>query len=188
MKLTQAWVSAAAALLSVSQLPTSLAWGGAGHEIIATIAQIYLHPTALHHVCDILQPGSSTSGASPPCFISKVASWADQIKRSPQYRYSAPLHYIGALDDHPSQSCAFPGARGWAGKRDGNVLAAIRNDTSILVDFTDGHFDQATAEDALKFLVHFLGDMHQPLHLTGRDRGGNGDKVTFDGRVTSESE
>ncbi|CAL1708981.1 unnamed protein product [Somion occarium] len=37
----------------------------------------------------------------------------------------------------------------------------------------------------MKFLIHFIGDMHMPLHLTGRYRGGNGAKVTFDGRVTN---
>lgn len=46
--------------------------------------------------------------------------------------------------------------------------------------------DDGGAQDALKFLIHFLGDMHMPLHLTGRDRGGNGIKVSFDGRVTSK--
>jgi hypothetical protein len=45
--------------------------------------------------------------------------------------------------------------------------------------------DDGRANEALKFLVHFLGDMHMPLHLTGRDRGGNSDKVLFDGRVTN---
>ncbi|KAN0084271.1 hypothetical protein V8E55_007775 [Tylopilus felleus] len=40
-------------------------------------------------------------------------------------------------------------------------------------------------QDALKFLTHFLGDMHQPLHLTGRNRGRNGDKVAFDGFTTT---
>ncbi|KAN0091445.1 hypothetical protein V8E55_005011 [Tylopilus felleus] len=39
-------------------------------------------------------------------------------------------------------------------------------------------------QDALKFLIHFLGDAHQPLHLTGCNRG-NGDKVAFDGPTTS---
>jgi len=45
--------------------------------------------------------------------------------------------------------------------------------------------DQRVANEALKFLIHFMGDVHQPLHLTGRDRGGNGDKVLFDRRHTN---
>jgi hypothetical protein len=183
-------LAVAIAAVSLNSLPTVVAWGAAGHEIVATIAQIYLHPTTLTNVCDILYPGSSEyaaeSGAWPPCYLSRVAAWADQVRRQPRYRYTAPMHYIGASEDHPSETCVFPGGKGWAGKRDVNVLGAVRNMTSILIGYTDGYYDVATAEEAIKFLIHFVGDMHMPLHLTGRERGGNGVKVTFDGRVTSE--
>lgn len=186
MRVRAGLTSAVAAAASLAFLPGAAAWGAAGHEIVATIAQIYMHPTALANVCDILFPGSAASGANPPCYLSKVATWADQVRRQPQYRRTAAMHYIGALGDHPSDSCAFPGPRGWAGRRDVNVLGQVRNMTEILVGYTDGDYDRDIAEEALKFLVHFVGDMHMPLHLTGRERGGNGVKVTFDGRVTSE--
>jgi len=178
---------AVVAVVGLVSAPASYAWGGAGHEIVATIAQIYLHPTTLSNVCDILYPESSstTSPTSPPCHLSRIASWADTVRRQPKYRYTGVLHYVGAVDDHPSENCAFPGSRGWNGKRDQNVLGAIRNTTSILVDYTDGMYGRETAEEALKFLVHYVGDMHMPLHLTGRERGGNGARVTFDGRVTN---
>ncbi|GJE86605.1 S1/P1 nucleases [Phanerochaete sordida] len=182
MKLSYGLAGLAATLAAV---PTALAWGGAGHEIVATIAQIYLHPSALSNVCDILYPGSAALGHWPPCYISRVASWADQIKRSPQYRYTAAMHYVGAVGDHPCETCLFPGADGWAGKRDINVLGAVRNMTDVLVGYTDGSFDRDIAEDAVKFLIHYMGDMHMPLHLTGRERGGNGARVAFDGRATN---
>ncbi|KAI0071106.1 phospholipase C/P1 nuclease [Panus rudis PR-1116 ss-1] len=172
--------------ISLHNIPTTLAWGAAGHEIVATIAQIYLHPTTLTEVCNVLYPGQADSNNSfPPCHISRVASWADQVRRQPQYRYSASLHYVGALDDHPSDTCVFPGERGWAGRTDHNVLGAVRNVTGIVGDYRVGMQDQSSAEEAIKFLIHFVGDMHMPLHLTGRERGGNGVKVTFDGRVTN---
>lgn len=171
----------------LASTPAAHAWGGAGHEIVATIAQVYLHPSTLANVCDILYPDSSLqhSSASPPCYISRIASWADQVRRQPRYRHTASLHYVGAVDDHPSQACEFPGAAGWNGKRDQNVLGAIRNTTGTLVEYVEGWQERETAEEALKFLVHYVGDMHMPLHLTGRERGGNGVRVTFDGRVTS---
>ncbi|KAH8977743.1 S1/P1 nuclease-domain-containing protein [Lactarius hatsudake] len=50
---------------------------------------------------------------------------------------------------------------------------------------TRGTFADERASEALKFLIHFVGDMHQPLHLTGRNRGANGVKVSFDGRNTN---
>jgi len=119
-----------------------------------------------------------------------VATWADKIRF--RARWSAPLHYVGAVGDHPPDNCLFPGTDGWDGKPRGNVLDAIQNVTSILVDFVGASAsnpsalaDNAAASEALKFLIHFVGDMHQPLHLTGRDRGANGVKVSFDGRNTS---
>jgi hypothetical protein len=67
-----------------------------------------------------------------------------------------------------------------------NLLAAIRNSTVTLQDW-DGEEEQvgSPTNEALKFLVHFYGDLHMPLHLAGRARGGNGIKVLFDGRHTS---
>ena len=116
-----------------------------------------------------------------------MATWADKIRF--RARWSAPLHYVGATGDHPPDNCLFPGTDGWAGHPRGNVLDAIQNVTSILSDFvsTSGATASADAgvQEALKFLIHFVGDMHQPLHLTGRDRGANGVKVTFEGRETS---
>lgn len=188
---THTYATLAVFTLGLSALPSALAWGAAGHEIVATIAQMHLHPAVLPVLCDILDPPSaqfprsSSSADYPPCHLAPIAAWADRVRRSPAYRYTAPLHYVGALDDLPSEACEFPGARGWAGKRDGNVLAAVRNSTTTLADFLDGEAGAREGEEALKFLVHFIGDMHMPLHLTGRERGGNGARVTFDGRVTS---
>jgi hypothetical protein len=183
MKRVTLWTVAVA----LTGVPTAYAWGGAGHEIVATIAQVYLHPTTLTTVCDILFPSSSLTASSgtPPCHLSRIASWADQVRRQPKYRYTASLHYVGAVGDHPSQTCSFPGTGGWNGKTDHNVLGAIRNMTGVLLEYVDGSYGRETAEEALKFLVHYVGDMHMPLHLTGRERGGNGARVTFDGRVTS---
>ncbi|EGN92499.1 hypothetical protein SERLA73DRAFT_190981 [Serpula lacrymans var. lacrymans S7.3] len=171
--------------LGSTVVPQVLAWGAAGHEIVATIAQIHLHPSVLPTLCYILNYNGT-------CHLAPVAAWADKIRYLPQFRWTAPLHYIGAVDDYPSETCAFPGERGWEGKNDINVLNGIRNVTGVLEDWVDLRragvttaSDNAGAQEALKFLIHFLGDMHMPLHLTGRDRGGNGDKVTFDGRVTN---
>ncbi|KAJ7354592.1 phospholipase C/P1 nuclease domain-containing protein [Mycena albidolilacea] len=171
-------------LCALAGLTTSaVAWGAAGHEIVATIAQIHLHPSVFPTMCAILNFTS-------PCHLAPIATWAD-TERS-KMPWSGPLHYVGAVDDYPSQTCVFPGPRGWAGKDGANVLGGIRNVTDILTDwvyFNKGGaisgYQYDTANEALKFLVHFLGDMHMPLHLTGRDRGGNLIPVFFDGRKTN---
>ena len=148
-----------------------------GHEIVATIAQIYLHPTVLPTLCRILDQ-------SPHCHLAPIATWADKIKY--HARWSAALHYVGAIDDYPPNHCAYPGPSGWEGKKEINVLDGIKNVTGLLADWVVEDASDATASEALKFLVHFVGDMHQPMHLTGRDRGGNSAKVVWDGRHTSK--
>jgi S1/P1 Nuclease len=174
-----------------------------GHEIVATIAQSHLHPQVLNSVCSILASDSSlidsdvdrparSSSADPPCYLATVATWADKIRN--HARWSAGLHFINGVGDHPPDDCRFPGADGWGGRERVNVLDAVQNVSSILTEFVSGSSGGIIAGgapelalEALKFLIHFVGDMHQPLHLCGRDRGGNSDKVTFDGRVTSAS-
>lgn len=96
----------------------------------------------------------------------------------------------------------FPGERGWAGSKGINVLDGIKNTTRVLAEWSgvNEHASNGLRPvrsglrlpapsplevEAFKFLVHFVGDMHQPLHLTGRDRGGNSQKVYFENRVTS---
>ncbi|KAH9959449.1 phospholipase C/P1 nuclease domain-containing protein [Russula dissimulans] len=184
-----------AAVVGLASLPSVIAWGTAGHEIVATIAQSHLTPKTLNAVCSILNPdggdGSGDQVRGPaPCYLAAVATWADKIRF--HARWSAPLHFINALGDHPPDNCVFPGPRGWGGRERHNVLDAIQNVSSILTDLVNGSLSPATtvgapelAQEALKFLIHFVGDMHQPLHLSGRDRGGNSDKVHWDRRVTN---
>lgn len=178
---------AALSVLTVAAfIPQAFSWGAVGHEVVATVAQMHLHPSVLPKLCAILEDDVSDYDGS--CHLATVATWADQARWEAKYRWTGPLHYIGATDDYPSTSCAFPGPGGWEGRTHINVLSSIRNVTTVLQDYQSGvaaAYIDGYVQDALKFLIHFLGDMHQPLHLTGRDRGGNGDKVSFDGRVTN---
>ncbi len=177
-----------AVISAIASLPRVAGWGVAGalvcslnllllltplqgHEIIATIAQIHLHPSVVEQLCTILPEYAQ-------CHLAPVAAWADKVRM--YMHWSGPLHYVGGVGDHPSDHCSF-GDDGWQGAPAHNVLGAVRNTTMWLEKGYDG------AEEALKFLVHFIGDLHQPLHLTGRDRGGNSVKVRFDGRITSEA-
>jgi hypothetical protein len=152
-----------------------------GHEIIATIAQLHLDPQVLTAVCSILASDDEVR-PDPPCYLSTVATWADKIHFRNQW--SVPLHYIGATGDHPPDNCLFPGPDGWEGKERANVLDAIHNVSSILTDFVQGPSSSSAtaagapqlAQEALKFLIHFVGDvriapevienMHTVGHLT----------------------
>ncbi|KAF8880044.1 phospholipase C/P1 nuclease domain-containing protein [Infundibulicybe gibba] len=164
--------------LALTALPyAAWGWGKAGHEVVATIAQMHLHPTVMPTLCHIL--GLDAPGA-PPCRLASIAAWADAVRF--YKRWSGPLHYVGAVGDYPSETCLFPGTQGWEGQL--NVLTGIRNVTDIL-EGGPGVVEDELAEEALKFLVHFLGDLHMPLHLTGRARGGNSIKVLWNGRHTN---
>ncbi|TBU31376.1 phospholipase C/P1 nuclease domain-containing protein [Dichomitus squalens] len=191
--------------------PSAYAWGAAGHEIVATIAQIHLPKPVLQTVCDILNPfldddttaspfqpptsscpnprsasaDADADASYPPCHLASIAAWADQVRSKPQYRYTAPLHYVNAVDDAPADACAFPGPHGWQGRPTGNVLAALGNVTRVLRGFAAGEQGAGAADEALRFLVHWVGDMHQPLHMSGREKGGNGARVQWNGRVTN---
>ncbi|KAH9941195.1 phospholipase C/P1 nuclease domain-containing protein [Epithele typhae] len=164
-------LTAVALVSALSSAPTAYAWGAAGHEIVATIAQIHLPRPVLNLVCDILHPSLNLSSPSaraahsyPPCSLAPIAAWADQIRSKPQYRYTASMHYINAVDDDPPEECVFPGPQGWQGKSTANVFAALGTP---------------------QVLRALDGDMHQPLHMSGREKGGNGARVTWNGRVTN---
>jgi len=103
-------------------------------------------------------------------------------------KWSGPLHYVNAVADHPPQLCLFPGAKGWEGQQDMNVLGAIRNNTDFLRQWVDQGSDPSdpVAGEALKFLIHFVGDLHMPFHLVARARGANDVYVRWSGKKVRE--
>eukprot|EP00455_Lapot_gusevi_P042699 TRINITY_DN50_c0_g1_i2.p1 TRINITY_DN50_c0_g1~~TRINITY_DN50_c0_g1_i2.p1 ORF type:complete len:282 (+),score=115.94 TRINITY_DN50_c0_g1_i2:88-933(+) len=144
-------------------LPAIFAWGPAGHQLVAGIAQSLLGAGATKTV-NLLLPDNQGN-------MTQVASWADQVRS--QYPWSAPLHYI----DTPDRNCTYVASRDCADNI--CVAGAIYNYTHQVGDTS---LDQDTRDIALKFLIHFIGDIHQPLHVafTG-DRGGNSLHGTFYG-------
>lgn len=153
-------------LLPLCLLATGIpafAWGPEGHALIARIAQVQLTPAAHARIIEILGPGKS---------MASIASWADEVRRSrPE---SGPWHYI----DIPLQQSHLDLTRD-CGKA-GCVVVEI-------AELRRRVHDPATPPDqrreALMFLIHFIGDMHQPLHCEdNNDRGGNSVQVQFFGR------
>ena len=134
----------------------------------------YVKPNILETVCEILEESN--------CDLASISMWVDKHKT----KWSAPMYYINPLDDNPTEECLFPGTKGWDGQKNQNVLDAIKNTTSVLQRWVDRDANDAAASEALKFLVHFVGDMHQPMHLVGKARGGNDVKVRFGRKTTSE--
>jgi beta-galactosidase beta subunit len=150
----------------------SFAWGGDGHKIVANIAEARLTPAARAQV-QVLLDGAH---------LADVAVWADDVRRDrPE---TSRWHYV----DIPYDASGYDAARDCQATDEGDcVIAEIARDEKVLGDASRSKAERA---EALKFLVHFVADMHQPLHsierkdpITGAgDRGGNEVRVTFFGR------
>lgn len=159
------------------------AWGCEGHEIVALIAMKHLQPQVASQVTAILAASPiaatlrrycRTSGLPP---IAEVASWADDV-RSDQPE-TGPYHFI----DIPLNAT-----------RDNYDVAQICQQ-SCIVDVINKYAQQLKTSqdpklraDALRFLIHFLGDIHQPLHdETNGDRGGNCVPVGYEGEAPRQT-
>lgn len=146
-------------------------WGFDGHSLTAGIAQTLLTDDATTFVRQHLPKDVDGN-------MSAVASWADQIlhpDKDHNWEWSKPLHYVNIED----WSCAYNQQKDcdWTTNYKGCVDGAIQNYTERLAN---SHLDATQRQEALKFVIHFIGDAHQPLHggFAG-DRGGNSISGSF---------
>lgn len=151
-------------LLGLAGLPRAEAWGPEGHEIVSEIALHYLSPAARIAVDEVLGTYKLSDY--------DVASWPDAIRGNKEYAELYPRngrwHYIDFdaglwYDDNFKLEVS----------RDGDDIVS-----QILRwrdDLKGGKLEGERRLDALRFLVHFVGDVHQPLHCAFRygDQGGN---------------
>ncbi|KAJ3324262.1 hypothetical protein HDV06_000301 [Boothiomyces sp. JEL0866] len=143
------------------------AWGNKGHAIVGSIAQSFLDTNAKAFVNSIL---AETNGD-----MAAVASWADDYKSTTEGAFSKPLHFVDIKDTPPTE-CGFDEVRDCV---QGNCInTAIQTYTSQLCD-------SSTNFDALRFLIHFFGDLSQPLHNSFRLKGGNGANVRYNGKTSN---
>lgn len=134
------------------------AWGPDGHSIVAEIAQRRLGPTALAQVEALLGPGHSLAAES---------AWADDVRPARPETFN--WHFV----DIPIGETAYGAATQCApGPKGDCIVAALERLRTQL-----GCGDDATRREALRFAVHFVGDIHQPLHTVDEAKGGNEIKV-----------
>jgi hypothetical protein len=158
-------LAALALCLAVPAVPLQ-AWGGQGHRLVALVATNHLRPVARENITWMIGPST----------LADIASWADEVQGG--ITQTSPSHYVNIP----------PGATAYDRDRDcprqPGVGAGTRNDAwrDCIVDriayheqrLGDVKLDRADRAIALKFLVHFVGDLHQPLHASAIERGGNG--------------
>ena len=173
-------------LLAVSVLlltaSSAKAWGCKGHETIALIAKKHLNPRALAMVEKILTENPidpalkrycQNAGLDP---MAEASTWADDQRTIDPS--TAPWHFFdiprGASRNGIDQYCS----------PEGCVVSALEDQIQILK--TPGS-DPKKMADALRYLIHFAGDIHQPLHCaTNNDRGGNCIPVNYFAKETRE--
>lgn len=155
----------AAALAAIMSPSPASAWGRTGHRVIAAVADRHLSGLARAHVREILGVES----------LDEAAYWPDEMKSDPSpfwQKTASPWHYVtvgGFTYDRPPP--------------EGDAQSALAKFRAILLDRSASKADRQLA---LRFIVHLVADLHQPLHV-GRpgDRGGNEVKVTWFGRETN---
>jgi hypothetical protein len=146
----------------------AFAWGPRGHQTVAHIAAMNLNPQARAAVADLL-------GGQPEAMMALSANWADEIRDArPQ---TGPWHYVNlkiagdlryrAGRDCPQGAC---------------IVAQIARSEAVL----RSNATRAARAEALKYLIHFIGDIQQPLHAADNDdRGGNRVQMRWRGqRIT----
>lgn len=161
-------LTAAIALLLTFAIP-SFAWGPEGHRVIADVAAHHLSPGARRQIRDLLGDDD----------LASISTWADEIKNERRETYF--WHFV----DIPWN------AAGFSEPRDCNQPSEKRppqgeDRHSCVVDeildfqrvLSDRNASRSERTEALKFLVHFVADIHQPMHAIGEARGGNDIHIT----------
>jgi hypothetical protein len=152
---------------SISLLACALCfgWGPTGHRASARIAEKHLSKKAASKVAELIGPES----------LPEVSTWADDVRSDSAWRRSAFWHYVD-IDDGESYASSRKNPAG-------DIITELQACEATLRNPRAGHEAKVVA---LKFLVHLVADLHQPLHV-GRasDRGGNNVRVSWFGKSTN---
>jgi hypothetical protein len=146
----------------------AFAWGPTGHRTIGAIATPYLS----------VQTRAGMQALIGPEGVAEASTWADFMRADPAefwQKTAGPWHYV-TVPDGKSYAQAGAPPQGDAVTALARFAATVRDPAAALAD----------RQLALRFIIHIVGDLHQPLHAgNGQDRGGNDVKVTLQGRETN---
>ncbi len=146
-------------VVSVLIVSESFGWGATGHRATGLIAERYLNKKAKKKIQQILNGES----------LAMVSTWMDEIRSDSTYNYTTDWHWTTIPDGARYESVA--------ANPDGKVIMMIEK---AIQELKSGKLTAKQEQEYLKFLVHMVGDIHQPLHV-GKlgDRGGNDVKVKW---------
>jgi hypothetical protein len=163
------------ALLLCMEVPLSWAWGREGHRLTALVAEQYLTPEAKAQIALLL--GKET--------LADVAPWADDYRK--EHPETGKWHYVNI----PMAEAKFDRIRDCPVSQ-ADPKSPWRDCVTDRILYFEGRLgdDSLSIKErafALKFLVHLIGDIHQPFHALGDARGGNGIAVSFLGSSRCDS-
>lgn len=140
-------------------------WGKTGHRIVGQIAQDHLTPEALAAITELLDGET----------LATVSTWADEMRSNPDFRPYGKWHYVNLPKDKKYHEVEHT--------QDNAVIVIHR-----AIDKLQSDISKEEKAFYLKYLVHLVGDIHQPLH-TGRaeDYGGSTITLYFGGRKSNQS-
>ncbi|OQV06883.1 hypothetical protein CLAIMM_11397 [Cladophialophora immunda] len=147
-------------LILLCLVSKAFSWGELGHRTVGYLAQMYFTPKAESLFNELIHPTEAFD-------ISDGAVWADNWSTQTRMPWSKPWHFIDAKDSPPKKCKVNFNADCDPDKR--CVVAAITNMTAQV---NNPRLKPADQSNALKFLLHFLGDITQPLHTEQKCRGG----------------
>jgi len=158
------------------------AWGCKGHQTVALIAERHLTPEAHRYLESLLKENPIDPQLYRYCgnfkgsLFADSSSWPDDVRNTLN---NGPWHYLDIPRGSPPHGPVEP----YCGDT-GCVTKAIADQLGIL---KDPHADARKRADALRYLIHFMGDLHMPLHaITNNDEGGNCVPVQYFRRVPQE--
>lgn len=162
----------------------SMGWGAGGHMMVAAIALPRLNPHATAKAKELLAiPINPASVTSKSLNFINAAHWADDLRPFAEFDSFKPLHFI-------DQAFSIDGTPVPTGLPEpDNIVKALEDNVNILKTSTDEN-EQA---QALRLIIHFVGDIHQPLHCAARvsaanpngDQGGNLVKIKVGTKQTN---
>lgn len=152
-------------LVSGLSFANDMVWSKTGHRVVGEVAEQYLSKKAKRAINDLL------AGAS----LAAVANFGDEIKADRAYSKFSSWHYVN-IPFGKTYSEIEPNAYG-------DLVQGINTCISIIKDKNSSKEDKAFY---LKFLVHLIGDLHQPMHIgRAEDKGGNDIQLQWFGKGTN---
>ena len=134
-----------------------LGWGKTGHRIVGKIAETYLTKNAKTQIKKLMGHHD----------LSRMSNWADEIKSDPSWKIANDWHWCTIPDGELYEK----------DKHSGKAVEKVNDFISVLKNKKSKKEDR---QIALKFLIHLIGDLHQPMHVgNGIDRGGNDIKLKW---------